>query len=92
MRAETVLKQTMNFRVISYNRSDHDRGFVAKMTHDGRLLWASHVHSIGWTGDEGPYDTNGGSTISRTCRGRKQRTHGVGCNRIFPSSDVRHHI
>ena len=33
------------------------------MTHDGRLLWAS-THSIGWTGDEGPYDTNGGSTIS----------------------------
>ena len=24
--------------VISYNRSDRDRGFVAKMTHDGRLL------------------------------------------------------
>ena len=51
-------------RVISYNRSDHDRGFIAKMTHDGRLLWASHVHSIGWMGGEGPYDTNGGSTIS----------------------------
>ena len=34
------------------------------MTHDGRLLWASHVHSIGWMGGEGPYDTNGGSTIS----------------------------
>ena len=39
MRAETVLKQTMNC-AISYNRSGHDRGFVANDARR-RLLWAS---------------------------------------------------
>ena len=62
------------------------------MTHDGRLLWASHVHSIGWTDNEGPYDTNGGSTISELVVGENNELMVLGATGRFPSSDVQHHI